>query len=193
MKTGKNRRFSFDRSPFEIIITDYYYIIALLCALVLALHYFLMEMVQLDNPPSFRYIYAYGFSFLMSYILYHFFNCIYLKWRFGTCWSNRRSLYIKFDGKYNSEIIKVSLLRSISSVGITVCSFSMIYFAVSAGVNASIIVTLTSFSIFATAIYFRIFFNQMLQREHYIGMMLMLGCVIFSTLQFDSDEKIADN
>jgi drug/metabolite transporter (DMT)-like permease len=190
-KSGNNRRFSFDRSPLEIIITDYYYVIATICSFTFGLHYFLMEVVQLDNPPSFRYLYAYGFSFFISFLVYHTVRLIMTKIRYGTFWSNRRSLYFKPDGSMNKVIVKVSIYRSISSIGIAIASFSMIYYAVAAGVNASVIVTITSFSIFATALYFKFFFAQELQKEHYIGMVLMLGCIVLSTISFPAEEEVA--
>lgn len=89
---------------------------------------------------------------------------------------------MKKDGLWNRRVLIICFVRSLTSFVNFLASFFMIFYSVSSGINASVIVTIVSCSIFTTAITFKLVFNQALTVSHYIGMTMLFLCVVITSL-----------
>lgn len=172
------------------MLRNYYYVLAIGSALVFGINNFCME-YTLEDSLDVKYIWFGCPGYIFFYLAYHATMMINSKRNSGVFWTRENSAYFRKDTlTVDWGNITGVAIRSIISLLVVYFQYGLVYYSVTSGVSNSVIISILTCTAFLTALIFYLVFKENLAIKHFIGMICLMGSVLFISIK--SDDKNTD-
>lgn len=119
--------------------------------------------------------------FFLIYFIYHFWQSkTHTLPTYGTFWSRSKSVFYQNDpsGPFRYFTALILFLRSFTAVMIPVGVSLSTYFCKMIHVSPAVVQSFSTMSAFTTALLFFKLYNERLNRQHIVGMLMIVGSVM---------------
>ncbi|CDW76796.1 UNKNOWN [Stylonychia lemnae] len=166
----------------------FYIFLGLISSLFMGVNNFLSEVIVQRGESNFRIIFVQGIPLVVFFIAY------YLNLMISSNYENQRNMnsYRDIYGSLDTELIFCIVGRTLLVFAEYVNFMMIISFSLAVQINPSLTLSIVSVAAFATAILFKYYFNEQLNRNNWIGIVFIVLSIIFISNR-DSPDQINTN
>lgn len=135
---------------------------------------------QMSEDVGYEAMFYNAFGACFSSLVYFLYKCIETYKKEGRFWNDQN---IIVDGKFKCANFVGFMAFSLVHFGILIFVLGSVYFAVEAGVNTGIIISLWSITPFLAAIVDYVMFRQVLKLNQIIGIILFVICIVLLSMK----------
>ena len=121
------------------------------------------------------------------FIIYHICTAYQNNQQKGIYFSKEDSPYYKIDGSIDLLNVIGIIMRAFLQLAQFFAFYFMMKYSFMSGVSFAVIVSILSLSSLFTTLEFFIIYREKLSMKHFIGMLIMIGCVVCVTLSHEED------